>query len=238
MVESNSDNFKSFEDARKKLRVGIKKIDVSNTRFSDMEDEFSLLMDDLGSNSTCKSLSLYGCEIDDEGAGKVADCLIKNSSLTSLDLGNNDFNLPGVTKLADALDENLTLVNLNLMPCNVDSEEEAMKRIDKMTKRNKNIEELKKDNPQATVHAGPLGTVIEFPEETGRQESFRTNCRGKWLLRIFTILLVAAAAAMLFYLIKSKQEPNRGIIRLLGLAILAIFACLCGYEQEFYKEFC
>jgi len=57
MVESNSDNFKSFEDARRKLRVGIKKIDVSNTRFGDMEDEFSLLMDDLSRNSTCKSLS-------------------------------------------------------------------------------------------------------------------------------------------------------------------------------------
>jgi len=59
----------------------------------------------LKSNTSCKRLTIYGCDIGPEGAAALADALLQNTALQSIDYNENKMTWAGLKKIEAAWEQ-------------------------------------------------------------------------------------------------------------------------------------
>ena len=59
----------------------------------------------LKTNTSCKRLTIYGCDIGPEGAAALADALLQNTALQSIDYNENKMTWAGLKKIEAAWEQ-------------------------------------------------------------------------------------------------------------------------------------
>ena len=106
---------KHAEASREGVLHGVTELNISHNDIGDKG--IAYIATALHTNTTMRTLSVYGCHISNVGAESLARALAVNTSLQELCMGSNNIGCYGICNFATALQSNTTLKDMSFFHC-------------------------------------------------------------------------------------------------------------------------
>jgi len=171
----NEEDYKRAVDQLKNNDSSLTELNLNN--LENCKTEWSLeVIEALLNNSQCGNVCLVNCNINNDGAKKLAEVIKNNKTLTLLNVESNKIGPDGMKALAEALEVNTTLLEVKLTNQAQPAGNDAEKALAKAMQANKTLQKCT-ITMRDTGARNSMDTAISRNRELARQA--RQNAKRK-----------------------------------------------------------